>query len=100
MHLTSREEQKRRAIRASFNPTIPDLNKDRQVRAAAPFLGSMGDTFTAAIPRPSDVTGRRYPKVSQAIFTRVREALSGRASPREAIDALARDLREIRGAGW
>ena len=81
LYLTSRSEQKRRAIRASFNPTIPDLYKDPEVLAAAPFLENLRDTFEMAFARPSGVTGTRYPLVSRKIFTRIHDAIERSFTP-------------------
>jgi len=54
MYLTSKEEQKRRAIKGSYNPTIASLYEDQEVLAAVPFFGSLKETFTSAQPRPSE----------------------------------------------
>ncbi|WP_293721678.1 ABC transporter substrate-binding protein [Stappia sp.] len=100
LYLTGRAEQKRRAIRASFNPTIPALYRDPDVLAAVPFLEKLRDTFDMTFARPSGVTGTRYPQVSQAIFTRIHAALSGHSTSRETIATLARDLKALRRDGW
>ena len=55
-YLTSPEEQKRRAIKGSFNPTIAALYEDPEVLQATPFFGDLYDTFTNAVARPSRVT--------------------------------------------
>ena len=52
-YLTSAEEQKRRAIEGSFNPTIAALYEDAEVLAANPFFGELYETFTSAVARPS-----------------------------------------------
>ncbi len=44
-YLTSYEEQKRRAIQGSYNPTIPALYKDDEVLAAVPFFGELFETI-------------------------------------------------------
>ena len=56
-YLTSSDEQKRRAIEGSYNPTIAALYQDQEVLAANPFFGELYDTFTNAVARPSRVTG-------------------------------------------
>ena len=58
-YLTSPEEQKRRAIKGSFNPTIAALYQDQEVLQAEPFFGDLYDTFTHAVARPSRVTARK-----------------------------------------
>src|SRR5207244_25238 len=66
-YLTGREEQKRRAIIYSYNPTIASLYKDPEVLAANPFFGTLLATFSNAVARPSKATGLKYSVVS-AVF--------------------------------
>ena len=49
VYLTSPEEQKRRAIAGSFNPTIPALFEDADIRKAAPFIGELLTVFTTPV---------------------------------------------------
>ncbi|HEX2137047.1 MAG TPA: ABC transporter substrate-binding protein [Microvirga sp.] len=100
MYLTSAEEQKRRAIAGSFNPTIPDLFKDPDIRKAAPFISELYDVFTNAVARPATVTGADYSKVSNEFFNAVHQVLSRRTQPEQALAALERDLRRIKRGGW
>jgi trehalose/maltose transport system substrate-binding protein len=100
MHLTSAEEQKRRAIVGSFNPTIPALFKDPDVQKAAPFIGELFAVFTNAVARPAAVTGEDYNKVSSEFFNAVHQVLSGRAQPEQALAGLDRDLKRIKRGGW
>ncbi|MFC0269065.1 ABC transporter substrate-binding protein [Kushneria aurantia] len=98
--LTSPEEQKRRAIDGSYNPTLPALYQDEEVLAAVPFFGTLYNTFTSAIPRPSAVTGDKYPRVSNAFFNTVHEVLSGNTEAQQGLDGLQSELRRIKGRGW
>jgi trehalose/maltose transport system substrate-binding protein len=100
MYLTSRTEQKRRAITASYNPTIAALYKDPEVLKAAPFFGSLYDTFTTAVARPSQVTGTNYNKVSTEFWEATHSVLSKRASAADALARLERNLKRIKRAGW
>jgi trehalose/maltose transport system substrate-binding protein len=100
MYLTSRAEQKRRAISASFNPTIAALYKDPDVLKAVPFFGSLNDTFTSAVARPSQVTGANYNKVSTEFWEASHSVLSKRASAADALARLDRDLKRIKRGGW
>ena len=100
MYLTSAEEQKRRAIVGSFNPTIPDLFKDPDIQKAAPFIGELFEIFTNAVARPSTVTGEDYSKLSSAFFNAVHQVLSRRTQPEQALAALERDLKRIKRSGW
>jgi trehalose/maltose transport system substrate-binding protein len=98
--LTSADEQKRRAISGSFNPTIPALFKDPDILKAAPFMGELSQVFAGAIARPAAVTGENYNKVSSEFFNTVHEVLSGKTAPEQALVRLDRDLKRIKRGGW
>ncbi len=76
-YLTSPEEQKRRALVGSFNPTIMSLYKDEELLKANPFIGSLYDTFVNAVPRPT-ITGAKYNQVSTEFRNGVYATLSGK----------------------
>ena len=100
-YLTSAEEQKRRSIAASFNPTIASLYKDPDVLAANPFYTQLLDTFTNAVARPSRVTGPKYSRVSADFRNAVHSILSGQATAEEKLQALHGKLDVIsRGGQW
>lgn len=99
-YLTSYEEQKRRAIEGSYNPTLPELYQDEDVLAAVPFFGELFETFKNGVPRPSSVTGENYGRVSNAFFNSVHDVLSGEAEPEAALGSLERDLRRLGRRGW
>ena len=100
-YLTSVEEQKRRAIKGSYNPTIESLYKDQEVLQAVPFFGSLYETFTNAVARPSKVTGARYNQVSSEFFNTVHAVLSGQAQAPAALAALVQRLDRLsRGGRW
>lgn len=101
MHLTSREEQKRRAIAASYNPTIPDLYRDPEVLAAVPFLASLYATFDQAVARPSTTTGAKYNRVSIEFSNAVHHVLTGEVDADYALGVLDGRLRRLRrGGSW
>lgn len=100
MHLTSPEEQTRRAVAGSFNPTIPALYDDAEIAAAVPVIAELREILEHAVPRPSTVTGADYNRVSAAIYDAVHRVLSGRAEPEAALGRLARDLARIKRRGW
>jgi trehalose/maltose transport system substrate-binding protein len=93
--LTSYEEQKRRAIVGSLNPTIMDLYKDSSVLEASPFLGSLYDVFTTSCARPSTVTAPNYAEVSKVFYSEVHDALSGKVSGTKAVKNIALDIEDI-----
>lgn len=98
-HLTSADEQKRRAIAGAYNPTIPALYEDAEVLEAVPFLAQLSDTFAGAVARPSAVMGARYNRASAAFYQGVHEILSGRIDAERGLVALERRLARIsRGA--
>lgn len=100
MYLTGAQEQKRRAIEGSFNPTIVSLYGDADVARANPFIGDLVDVFTNAVARPASVTGDNYNKVSSEFFNTVHLVLSKRAEPDQALSRLDRDLKRIKRSGW
>jgi trehalose/maltose transport system substrate-binding protein len=100
-HLTSPEEQKRRAIKGSYNPTIATLYEDPEILEASPFFGELYDTFTNAVARPSQVTGDKYNQVSSEFFNAVHAVLSGRMDAASSLAALERSLDRLsRGGRW
>jgi trehalose/maltose transport system substrate-binding protein len=101
LYLTSRAEQKRRAIEYAYSPTMPALFDDPEVLAAAPFLARLRPVFAHALARPSAVVKTRYNQVSAAIWTRVHAALAGQGTPAAELRALQRGLRRIgHGGRW
>ncbi|MBI0446190.1 ABC transporter substrate-binding protein [Deinococcus sp. DB0503] len=99
-YMTSAQEQKRRAIQASYNPTIASLYKDPQVLKAVPFFGSLYEVFTNAVARPATVTGGKYNEVSNAFSTSVYNVLTGKSAPDAALKSLESQLARIKGRGW
>ena len=100
-HLTGREEQKRRAIRGSYIPTIASLYEDPEVLEANPFFGRLYDTLTSAVARPSRKTGARYNQVSAAFWNAVHATLSGKGDAARNLAKLERKLNRIgRNGRW
>lgn len=100
VYLTGRDEQKRRAVVGSYNPTIADLYQDKDVLAAVPFFGDLYATFTNAVARPSKVTGGNYNKVSNAFWNAAHDVLSGKAKADAALTKLDGELKRIKRSGW
>jgi trehalose/maltose transport system substrate-binding protein len=100
-YLTSKEEQKRRAIEGSYNPTVESLYKDPEVLAAVPFFGSLYEVFVNAVARPSRVTGAKYNQVSSEFYNAVHQVLSKQAQAPDTLAALDRKLDRLsRGGRW
>ena len=101
MYMTSPEIQKKRAIEGSYNPTIPELYKDKEVLAATPFFGTLYDVFTNAVPRPSTPTGLKYNEVSAAFWNATHDVLSGKEKADASLKKLEGKLNQIRrGKQW
>lgn len=93
--LASYEQQKKRAIVGSYNPTIMALYQDAEVLEATPFFGSLYDVFISAVARPSTVSGERYNEVSTAYFTAVHQVLTGQRDAKSALERLEAQLIRI-----
>ncbi|MBF9196709.1 ABC transporter substrate-binding protein [Microvirga terrestris] len=100
LNLTGQQEQKRRAVEGSFNPTIVALYSDADIARANPFIGDLVDVFTNAVARPATATGQTYNKVSTEFFNAVHQVLSKRSEPAQALNRLDRDLKRIKRDGW
>ncbi|MDI4662501.1 MULTISPECIES: ABC transporter substrate-binding protein [Cobetia] len=98
--LTGESEQKRRAIQAAYNPTLTALYQDEEVLTAVPFFGTLYDTFTNAVARPSAVTGDNYGQVSNAFFNATHSVLSGEQSGAQAVAQLKGELARIKRRRW
>ncbi len=100
-YLTSYDEQKRRAIKGSYNPTIEALYQDKEVLEATPFFGDLYETFTHAVARPSRVTGAKYNQVSSEFFNAAHDVLSGNEGAADRLAALESNLDRLsRGGRW
>ncbi len=99
-YLAGPEEQKRRAIEGSYNPTIASLYKDADILKAAPFFGSLYDVFTNAVARPSSPTKGKYNQVSNAFASSVHDVLIGKSTAEDALSSLATQLERIKGRRW
>jgi trehalose/maltose transport system substrate-binding protein len=99
MYLTGKEEQKRRAITGSYNPTIDSLYKDKDLLAANPFQGSLHDTFVNATARPSTATGGKYNLVSSEFWTATYSVLSENKDPADAMKNLEAKLNHMHSGG-
>jgi len=95
-HLTSRAQQKRRAMVGSYNPSIMTLYQDPDVLASNPFMGEVvASALADAELRPSRVSGAHYNQASYRFWTAVHDTLSGRSTAAETLERLARQLRRL-----
>lgn len=95
--MANADEQKRRAVEYSLNPTIEALYDDPDVLAAQPFFGDLFDVFTQAVARPSTVTAPEYSDVSSLFFNSVHSVLTGSADAEDALLELELDLEDLTG---
>jgi trehalose/maltose transport system substrate-binding protein len=93
--LTNYENQKKRAIEASYNPTIMALYEDAEVLEATPFFGSLYDVFVNAAARPSTVSAPRYAELSKIFYSNAHAVLTGELSGTEAVQAMELDIQDI-----
>ena len=98
-YLTSAAEQKRRAIRGSFNPTIPTLYQDPEILDTAPFFADLVAIMRTAVARPSAATGSKYNQVSHAFWSAVHQVLSGKSTAAVSLAALQRRLDRLSRGG-
>jgi trehalose/maltose transport system substrate-binding protein len=98
-YLTSAAEQKRRAIRGSFNPTIPTLYQDPEILDTAPFFADLVAIMRIAVARPSAATGSKYNQVSHAFWSAVHQVLSGKSTAAVSLAALQRRLDRLSRGG-
>ena len=100
-HLTSYDEQKRRAIKGAYNPTIAALYEDEEVLEANPFFGNLYETFTNAVARPSKVSGAKYNQVSSEFYNAAHAVLSGKSDAAASLEGLESKLDRLsRGGRW
>lgn len=95
--MASYEQQKKRAIEGSLNPTIEALYSDPDVLEAAPFFGSLFDVFTNAVARPSTATAPNYSDTSALFFNAVHSVLTGDNDATTALEELELDLEDQLG---
>lgn len=101
LYMTGAEQQKQRALQASYNPTIASLYADKDIQRANPFMGSLAEAFATAVARPTSSTGTHYNQVSSEVQSAVHEVLSKGEKPDEALAHLNVRLHQIsRGGRW
>ena len=100
-YLTSAEEQKRRALKGSFNPTRKSLYGDAELLQALPFLKDFEAVLENAVARPSTVTGAKYSRAASDYIRAVHNTLSGKGTAEENLAALEKQLDRLsRGGKW
>jgi trehalose/maltose transport system substrate-binding protein len=101
LYLTGAEEQKRRAVQHSLQPTIPRIYEDKDVLEKNPFFASLGEIFKSSVPRPSTATGGKYNQVSSAFWNAAHAVMSKEKSAKDSLAGLAADLERLgKGGKW
>jgi trehalose/maltose transport system substrate-binding protein len=97
-YLCRRDVELKRLQMYSGVPTIPQLNQDPSVRAAAPYLTALQKAYKNGFAvRPSTETGKNYPEVSRAYFEAVHSVLTGQTTAAKAAADLQEQLVHITG---
>ena len=94
-YLTSYELQRERSLELSLLPTRPAVYRDPEVLRVRPWFRDVLKVLENAVARPSTAAGARYNRVSQAFYSAVHRALTGEATPRDALRDAERRLKRI-----
>ncbi|MBP9015183.1 MAG: ABC transporter substrate-binding protein [Candidatus Atribacteria bacterium] len=97
LFMASHEEQKIRAIKGSFTPTIMVLYEDPEVLEATPFFATLYDVLINAVARPSTITAPSYNEVSTLFFRAVHSVLTGTKDATSALEELELELQALTG---
>jgi multiple sugar transport system substrate-binding protein len=81
-YITGKENQKAQFLNASQSPTLKAIYDDPDVQKKYAFATQLRDAISQAKSRPVSPV---YPQVSQAIYKNVNAALSGKATPEQAL---------------
>jgi multiple sugar transport system substrate-binding protein len=88
---TNQESMNNAASKFALPPALESSYEDPQVQKALPFATELRQAVEQAAPRPVTPV---YTQVSQAIYENVNAALSGQASPQEALEQAQSDLEQ------
>jgi trehalose/maltose transport system substrate-binding protein len=95
-YLSRRDVQTKRTHVLSVPPTLPELYDAPEVLGPNPGFALLRQAFrTGMVSRPSNVTGNKYPEVSEAYAQAVHSVLTGEKRAAEAAAALENELVRI-----
>jgi multiple sugar transport system substrate-binding protein len=89
--VTNEESMNRAASQFALPPALASSYDDSGVQEALPFAAELRQAVEQAAPRPVTPV---YTQVSQAIYENVSAALSGQATPQEALENAQSDLEQ------
>jgi trehalose/maltose transport system substrate-binding protein len=93
LYLSSKEVQRRRAVRHGYLPTYPDMLRESSLLRALPQAEVLARAAVDDwVVRPSAVSGPAYPRISKAYYQTVHRILSGAAPARSALPELEQEL--------
>jgi multiple sugar transport system substrate-binding protein len=87
--VTNEESMNRAASEYALPPALASSYEDPGVQEALPFATELRQAVEQAQPRPVSPV---YTQISQAIYENVNAALSGQATPQEALEAAQSDM--------
>ncbi|HEV8041210.1 MAG TPA: ABC transporter substrate-binding protein [Bryobacteraceae bacterium] len=97
-YLSRRDVQTKRSRVLSVPPTLPELYDVPDVLGPNPGFARLRQAFrTGIVSRPSNVTGAKYPDVSEAYTQAVHSVLTGEKRAPEAAAGLENELVRITG---
>jgi trehalose/maltose transport system substrate-binding protein len=76
LYLTGKEEEKRRALKGSFNPSLKSVYDEPELKQD-PFFSHFADILDGLAARPATVAGKKYNQFSSAFVHAVYATLSG-----------------------
>jgi trehalose/maltose transport system substrate-binding protein len=96
--LSRLDVQTKRSRVLSVPPTLPELYDAPDVLGPNPGFAQLRQAFqTGTVERPSNVTGNKYPDVSEAYIRAVHSVLTGEKGAPEAAAALENELIRLTG---
>lgn len=98
-YLTSKAEQKRRALKAAYNPTMIHLYKDKEVLAQFPIFSQFEKIFKSAVSRPSRLLGKNYNRFSTEFWNLAHRYLRGQKISSSNLKRIEKKIQQIQAKG-
>ncbi len=98
-HLTSEAEQRRRALEGGFYPVLITLYDDPALNKKLPELKHLKGIIDSLIPRPAQVTGHKYNKMSAEFWEALYQVLTHKENAKESLEKLEKRLLHISRKG-
>ncbi len=90
--MSAPEQQKYRALKGSFLPTLTTLYNDKQILDAVPVIDLAGQALKNTVPRP---VSPAYSDTSLKMSEQFSAAFKGNVSPEQAVKTLQEELQSI-----